>query len=488
MTPPTPSRDRIVGALTRRRPRPAPAAETPGLEIFPAGHVLKSDVPHRLVDAIVATPPMARRAGRLLAGLLFVGVFAILLLPWQQNISADGQVVALNPELREQQITAPIKGRAIKWHVQEGDLVEEGQVIVELADVDPDYAMRLDAKRVVTKDKIAAQLRQVEMYEGQVAAFREALEVVRRSVALRVEAADQKVIAAQQKLRASREGRRVAELQDKRIRQLQAEGLSSDRELELAELQRLTAGNQVGMEAAAVSEARASREAVRAEGLRAEAEASAKIASAEASLSKARSELAMARADLLSVESEIARQDARIVKAPQRAWIVRVTGQRDGAIYDVGAPLAVIAPDTPDRAVALRIGGNDAPIVRVGSKVQIQFEGWPAVFFSGWPELSSGTFTGVVTAMDALTQPDGTFRAFVTADTSVGRWPDPAILRQGVRVRAWVLGERVPLGYELWRVFNGFPPDLPVTSQKGGASLVDASLGQEAGGGKGKSK
>lgn len=488
MNTPPPNRARIVGALTRRRPRPSTTPASPDLEIFPAGHVIAAAVPHRLVDSIVATPLVARRAGRLLASLLLLGTLAILFLPWQQNISADGQVVALNPELREQQITAPIKGRAVKWFVQEGDLVEEGQLIVELADVDPDYAMRLDAKRVVTKDKIAAQLRQVEMYEGQVEAFREALEVIRRSVALRVEAADQKVIAAQQKLRASREGRRVAELQDKRIRQLQAEGLSSDRELELAELQRLTAGNQVGMEAAAVSEARASREAVRAEGLRAEAEAQARIASAEASLSKARSELAMAKADLLAVESEIARQDARFVKATQRSWIVRVTGQTEGAIFDVGAPLAVIAPDTPDRAVALRIGGNDAPIVRVGSKVQIQFEGWPAVFFSGWPELSSGTFTGVVSAMDALTQPDGTFRAFVTADASAGRWPDPAVLRQGVRVRAWVLGERVPLGYELWRVFNGFPPDLPVTTQKSGASLVDAGLGQGDAGGKGKSK
>jgi hypothetical protein len=373
--------------------------------------------------------------------------------------------------------------------VQEGDLVEAGQLIVELADVDPDYAMRLEAKRRATKEKIEAQERQVEMYEGQVRAFREALEVIRRSVALRVEAADQEVVAAQQKLQASREGRRVAEIQDQRVRQLQAEGLSSERDLELAELQRFTAGNQVGMKAASVSEARARREAVRAEGLGSEAEAQAKIASAEAALSKARSELAMARADLLSVESEIARQEARFVRAPQRAWIVRVTGQRDGAIYEVGAPLALIAPDTPDRAVALRIGGNDAPIVRVGSKVQLEFEGWPAVFFSGWPELSSGTFSGVVSAMDALTQPDGTFRAFVVADAEARRWPDPGILRQGVRVRAWVLGERVALGYELWRVFNGFPPDLPAPNQKTGASLVEVlpRLG-DPGGDKGKAK
>ena len=31
-------------------------------------------------------------------------------------------------------------------------------------------------------------------------------------------------------------------------------------------------------------------------------------------------------------------------------------------------------------------------------------------------------------------------------------------LRQGVRVNGWVLLGQVTLGYELWRIFNGFPP------------------------------
>ena len=30
-------------------------------------------------------------------------------------------------------------------------------------------------------------------------------------------------------------------------------------------------------------------------------------------------------------------------------------------------------------------------------------------------------------------------------------------LRQGVRVNGWVLLSQVTLGYELWRIFNGFP-------------------------------
>jgi multidrug resistance efflux pump len=37
-------------------------------------------------------------------------------------------------------------------------------------------------------------------------------------------------------------------------------------------------------------------------------------------------------------------------------------------------------------------------------------------------------------------------------------WPRDRYLRQGVRANAWVLLERVPLWYEIWRNMNGFPP------------------------------
>ena len=139
---------------------------------------------------------------------------------------------------------------------------------------------------------------------------------------------------------------------------------------------------------------------------------------------------------------------------------MRLAGQQEGALYDVGELLAVLAPATEDRAVALAIAGNDGPIVRPGARVQIQFEGWPAVFFSGWPGLSTGTFTGKVSSLDALASGDGGFRVLVVPDEAEGLWPEPNLLRQGVRVRAWVFGREVPLGYELWRVFNGFPLDM----------------------------
>jgi hypothetical protein len=40
------------------------------------------------------------------------------------------------------------------------------------------------------------------------------------------------------------------------------------------------------------------------------------------------------------------------------------------------------------------------------------------------------------------------------------QWPENTYLRQGNQVVGWVFLNKVKLGYELWRQFNGFPPEL----------------------------
>jgi hypothetical protein len=46
-------------------------------------------------------------------------------------------------------------------------------------------------------------------------------------------------------------------------------------------------------------------------------------------------------------------------------------------------------------------------------------------------------------------------------------WPAAEFLRQGNQAVGWVFLNRVPLGYEIWRRLNGFPPVL-APSPKGG--------------------
>ncbi len=92
------------------------------------------------------------RAGRVLAkwiGGIGIFLFLILFLPWQQNITANGEVTALSPENRPQTIQTAIPGRIDSWYVQEGDYVERGDTILILTEIkdkyfDPELLVRLN--------------------------------------------------------------------------------------------------------------------------------------------------------------------------------------------------------------------------------------------------------------------------------------------------------------------------------------------------------
>lgn len=171
---------------------------------------------------------------------------------------------------------------------------------------------------------------------------------------------------------------------------------------------------------------------------------------------KYQNELAQANIEKISLDVRIARQQTQLIKA-QVAGVIfkRLTGQ-ESVVVQAGAVLAQIMPETPSRAVELWIDGNDIPFVHLHQKARLQFEGWPAIQFRGWPEIAVGTFGGVVSFIDPTDNGLGLFRAVIVPDE---KWPDSRYLRQGVRVHGWVQLGEVPLWYELWRQFNGFPPE-----------------------------
>ncbi|NBX82499.1 HlyD family efflux transporter periplasmic adaptor subunit [bacterium] len=169
---------------------------------------------------------------------------------------------------------------------------------------------------------------------------------------------------------------------------------------------------------------------------------------------------ANASAELARMDVRLARQMTQSVKSPIAGTIQRVISGQGAQIVKAGQFLASIVPDTDSRAVELWIDGNDVPLLRDGAEVRLQFEGWPAIQFSGWPGAAYGTYGGKITLIDPSDSGNGKFRV-VLIPLENEPWPDGTYLRQGVRAIGWVLLNRVTLGYELWRRFNGFPPSFP---------------------------
>ncbi|WP_428407860.1 efflux RND transporter periplasmic adaptor subunit [Hyphococcus sp.] len=178
-----------------------------------------------------------------------------------------------------------------------------------------------------------------------------------------------------------------------------------------------------------------------------------------------RTQVADAEAELNRIDVTISRQSMQIVRAPRDGVIIRMQSGDAATFVNAGDVVATFVPENVERAVELFIDGRDVALVRPGSQVRLQFEGWPVVQFSGWPSIAIGTFGGVVTAIDPSADANGRFRILITEDkTASNPWPDERYVRFGASARGWVLLEKVSVGYELWRQLNNFPPEFPAQS------------------------
>ncbi len=400
-------------------------------------------------------------ASRWLTIIALLAVPALLFVPFQQTVAGSGRVVAYSPTERQQHIEAPVSGRIVRWHVVEGSRVQAGDPIVDLVDIDPFYLDRIEQRVVADKDRIEAAVERLELYRTQTVAYEKARDKKVEALRLKVKMAEQKLAASKQKLQIAEAAAKTARANLKRQKQLHEKGIVSDRQIEVLELDLTKAEAEWSLGQAGVSEAQASLFAQEAEVIRAQAEGNAKVATARAEMHKADSERAYARSDLTKLEGERARQLSQTVVAPVDATVVAIDGNLGGGVVKAGQHLARLVPNTKSRAVEMFVVGNDAPLIRAGSKVRVQFEGWPAVQFVGWPSIAVGTFGGEVSFVDpAATDDHGRVRVLVQPDPDSFPWPDAETLRQKVRAKAWVMLQEVSLGWELWRRINGFPPAL----------------------------
>ena len=406
----------------------------------------------------VPSPQRAGVVAKMLVSVFVLFAIASLLAPWTQNIRGRGRVVAYSPDQRQQPIEATISGRVSQWFVQEGSRVAKGDPIVQLADNDERILDRLGAQRSAVELQRSAQSQRLETLTSRVVSLRHTQQAEINAAEAAIAISQQDVASAQQELTAARAELETNQLNYSRQADLRRDGLASQREFELAELAARTSDAKVASARAKMRAAQNKLSQSRAALRRVVAASDAEIANAEAGLRSAETEVASTNASLARLEVDIARQEAQIIRAPIDGTILRVVGRLGGEQVTRGEVLAVLVPQTNDRAVELYVDGNDAALIEPGREVRLQFEGWPAVQFAGWPSVAVGTFGGRVAFVDPADDGRGDFRILVTPDNDDGPWRAPSYLRQGVLAKGWILLDRVRLGFELWRQFNGFPP------------------------------
>ena len=194
---------------------------------------------------------------------------------------------------------------------------------------------------------------------------------------------------------------------------------------------------------------------------RVQAEYTDKIAKSRSDRATALSNQFDSEAQVTKLENAYAnyqiRQGLYYITAPQDGFINRALQSGIGETFKEGDKLVSIMPTNIDMAVETYVDPIDLPLIHKGEKVRIQFDGWPAIIFSGWPNVSYGTYGGEVVAIETFISDNGKYRILLAPDPDDHPWPTE--LRIGSGANTMALLEDVPIWFELWRQLNGFPPN-----------------------------
>ncbi|QDT07379.1 hypothetical protein K227x_58060 [Rubripirellula lacrimiformis] len=412
---------------------------------------------------LVRTGNWIRFVGRLTLLGLFLSIIAMLFLPWQQTASGVGTVVAVDPQNRPQPVRSPSKGvvEYVKPGLREGSYVEKDELLLRLSPFSVDGVSQIDTQIIAIESKEAAA------WSG--------LEVAKQAVMLQesggkslTESLKQDLEAAKQKWEQSRNevSSLEAELQDKRNQLRIAEDVADKGLVSREEL--FSKRQSVESQIAKVQKAQNAVHELSAALISKEEEIESKLQdiaiknrSAEQKVLESMQKINTIEKEVLDLRNKRGELDRLEVRAPRSGRIQEWYGVEGSDTIKEGDQLFVIVPDTEVLAVEMKVSGNDMPLIREGAQVRLQFEGWPAVQFVGWPSVAVGTFGGKVNRVFPTDDGRGNFRVLVTPENHFDRengWPDDRYLRQGVRANGWVLLNRVPLGQEIWRQLNGFPP------------------------------
>lgn len=413
----------------------------------------------------LANRPHYKILNKIILYVSLLGV-VILFLPWTQNISGSGAVTTLKPNQRPQTIQSAIAGRIEKWYVQEGDFVKKGDTILFISEIKEDY---FDPNLVQnTKSQVDAKKMAGQSYGGKVTSLSAQINAIENERVLKLQQAQNKIRQSILKvksdsmdLEAVKTQIKIANTQFNRSVTLNKEGLKpltdvEEKRLKLQEVEAkiITQENKLLASKNELINAKVEINRISAE-------------YAEKS-SKARSDQFTALSSQYDTEAQVnklqnqyvnyqIRNGMYYIKAPQDGYVNRAIQSGIGETIKEGTQIVSIMPAKYDIAVETYVSPTDLQLIHKGEKVRIWFDGWPTVVFSGWPNMSYGTFGGKIVAIENFISPNGKFRVLIAPDEKEDAWPKQVSVGSGAQTLA--LLENVPIWFELWRKLNGFPPN-----------------------------
>lgn len=409
--------------------------------------------------------PHYKILNKIIAVVSIIGVIA-LFLPWTQNISGSGSVTTLKPDQRPQSIQSVISGRLEKWYVQEGDFVSKGDTILFISEIKEDY---MDPNLVQnTRNQIDAKKQSLESYGSKVSTLSGQIQNIENEKVLKLEQAQNKIKQSVLKIKsdsmdlvAVRTQLRIANTQYDRSVQLNKEGLKPLTDIEEKRLKLQEVEAKIITQENKYLTSKNEFINAKVEINRISAEYAEKVSKANSDKFTALSSQYDTDAQVNKLENQYANYSIRngmyYIKASQSGYINRALQSGIGETIKEGTPIATIMPSEYDIAVETFVNPIDLPLLSKGEKVRVWFDGWPTIVFSGWPNMSYGTFGGEIVAIENFISENGKYRILIAPDKNEDKWPKQLSIGAGAQTIA--LLNNVPVWFEIWRTLNGFPPN-----------------------------
>lgn len=409
--------------------------------------------------------------------IIAIVAFVILFLPWTQNISGKGAVTTIKPNQRPQSIQSVISGRIEKWYVQEGDYVKTGDTILFISEIKEDY---MDPNLVQnTKNQLDAKNQALNSYSSKYGALASQIKSIQSEKGLKLEQAENKLKQARFKVKsdsidlvAVKTQLKIANTQFNRAVQLNSEGLKALTDVEEKRLKQQEVEAKIITQENKLLTTQNELLNAKVELNRIVAEYNEKVAKAESDQFTALSNQYDTEAQVNKLKNQYANYSIRngmyYIKAAQNGYINRALQAGIGETIKEGTPIATVMPSEYDIAVETFVNPLDLPLIKKGEKIRIWFDGWPTIVFSGWPDMSYGTFGGKIIAIEQFISDNGKFRVLIAPDPEEAPWPKQLSIGSGAQTIA--LLNTVPVWFELWRTLNGFPPDYYEATDKASKS------------------
>lgn len=409
--------------------------------------------------------PHYKILNKIIAVVSIISVTA-LFLPWTQNIAGSGSVTTLKPDQRPQSIQSVISGRLEKWYVQEGDFVNKGDTILFISEIKEEY---MDPNLVRnTKNQIDAKKQSLESYGSKVSTLSGQIQNIEREKVLKLEQAQNKIKQSVLKIKsdsmdlvAVKTQLRIANTQYDRSVQLNKEGLKPLTDIEEKRLKLQEVEAKIITQENKYLTSKNEFINAKVEINRISAEYAEKVSKANSDKFTALSSQYDTDAQVNKLENQYVNYSIRngmyYIKASQSGYINRALQSGIGETIKEGTPIATIMPSEYDIAVETFVNPIDLPLLTKGEKVRVWFDGWPTIVFSGWPDMSYGTFGGEIVAIENFISENGKYRILIAPDKKEDKWPKQLSIGAGAQTIA--LLNNVPVWFEIWRTLNGFPPN-----------------------------